>query len=62
YNHVLKNVVYFGFGADSAQAFFPPPTYEMPDDLVFELTGIVQFPLSILATVLSLRLLRGKAD
>lgn len=62
YNHVLKNVVYFGFGTESARAFFPPPTYEMPNDLVFELTGIVQFPFSILAAVLSLRLLRGKAD
>ncbi len=62
YNHVLKNIVYFGAGADSARALFPPPAYEMPNDLIFELTGIAQFPLSILATVFSLRLLGRKAD
>lgn len=62
FNHVLKNLIYFGFGVDSARALFPPPTYEMPNDLVFELTGVAQFPLSILASVFALRLLRAKAN
>ncbi|BCH20650.1 hypothetical protein [Mesorhizobium sp. L-8-3] len=61
YNHVLKNLVYFGFGAESAKELFPPPTYEMPNDIVFELTGIAQFPLCVLAAVFALRLLRMKA-
>lgn len=59
YNHALKNIVYFGLGEGLARAVFPPPTYEMPNDLVFELTGIAQFPLSIVSAVLAVGLLRG---
>jgi hypothetical protein len=43
YNHVVKNVLYFG-GASSAlmTRLFPPPTYELPNDLFFEITGLLQ--------------------
>jgi hypothetical protein len=43
YNHVLKNLLYFG-GASSAlmTRLFPPPTYELPNDVFFEITGILQ--------------------
>ena len=44
YNHVVKNALYFG-GASAAVMckFFPPPTYELPNDLFFEVTGMLQF-------------------
>jgi hypothetical protein len=43
YNHVVKNLLYFG-GASSAlmTRLFPPPTYELPNDAFFEITGILQ--------------------
>jgi hypothetical protein len=43
YNHILKNIMFFG-GASNAllTQLFPPPKYEMPDDFIFELTGILQ--------------------
>ena len=43
YNHVVKNLLYFG-GASPAlmMRLFPPPTYEMPNDVLFEITGVLQ--------------------
>jgi len=43
YNHVVKNLLYFG-GASSAlmMRLFPAPTYEMPNDVFFEITGVLQ--------------------
>jgi hypothetical protein len=58
YNHIVKNIVYFGFGRAEAIAMFPPPTAELPNDLVFELTGIAQFPVSVLTAIAALGLLR----
>lgn len=58
YNHLLKDIVYFGMGAESTRAWFPPPTYEMPNDLLFELTGVAQFPLAVIAAVLTVSMLR----
>jgi hypothetical protein len=50
YNHVLKNIFYFG-GASGAllQQLFPPPTYELPNDFFFELTGVLQVVPAVLA-------------
>ena len=63
YNHVVKNVAYLAAGESGMRALFPEWLYgsgsvETPGDLVFEATGIVQFPLSVLAAVLALRLAR----
>ena len=43
YNHVVKNLLYFG-GASTGliMRLFPPPTYEMPNDVFFEITGVLQ--------------------
>jgi hypothetical protein len=43
YNHVVKNVLYFG-GASTGLMLrlFPPPSYELPNDVFFEITGILQ--------------------
>jgi hypothetical protein len=58
YNHVLKNLFYFIRGEAEARALFPPPVYEMPRDVLFEATGIAQFPLSIVTAFLALQLLQ----
>lgn len=50
--------MYFVGGEETAVGIFPPPTYEMPSDFVFELTGVAQLPLSVLAAIYTLSLLR----
>jgi hypothetical protein len=62
YNHVFKNIVYFSRGEAVARALFPPPLYEMPHDVLFEATGIAQFPLSIVTALFALQLFREPAS
>ena len=48
YNHALKNVFYFGgASAETLSFLFPPPTYEMPDDALFEITGVAQLFIAV---------------
>ncbi len=43
YNHLMKDVVfYIGLDTETLLQMFPPPKYEMPNDLIFEATGIAQ--------------------
>ena len=50
YNHGVKNVLYFGgLPRATLDQLFPPPRYEMPNDLWFEVTGILQFFLGLCA-------------
>ena len=43
YNHVLKDLLFLvGAPAEWLTRLFPPPKYEMPNDLVFEVTGVLQ--------------------
>ncbi len=43
YNHLVKNVLfYIGTSPDVMTRLFPPPTYVMPNDFIFEFTGILQ--------------------
>jgi hypothetical protein len=43
YNHVVKDALYFaGLPDPWMTTLFPPPAYEMPNDLAFETTGILQ--------------------
>lgn len=59
YNHVLKNILYFGGAApENLTTLFPPPRYEMPSDLFFEVTGIAQFPAALWAIASLSRALR----
>jgi hypothetical protein len=56
YSHVLKNMLYFaGLSYDTFQRLFPPPRYVVPSDWIFELTGVLQFPLGLLAAGRALR-------
>jgi len=58
YNHVIKNLLYLVCGPRSARVFFPPPLYEMPNNLLFEATGIAQFPLGLVAAHFLIGVLR----
>ena len=50
YNHVVKNLLYFGGASPTLMMrLFPPPTYEMPNDVFFEVTGILQVLPAVLA-------------
>ncbi|WP_394846705.1 hypothetical protein LZC95_04470 [Pendulispora brunnea] len=43
YNHVAKDAFYFaGVSMEWMLRLFPPPTYEMPNDVLFEITGVLQ--------------------
>jgi hypothetical protein len=57
YNHALKNALYFA-GASSTlmNRLFPPPTYELPNDLFFEATGVLQAVLGSITAWLLYRL------
>jgi len=60
YAHVLKNLAYFG-GLPRATfaTLFPAPAFEIPDDVFFEATGIVQFILAVPAALYLLRFWRA---
>jgi hypothetical protein len=63
YNHLLKNILYFGgLGPDAFQALFPAPTYERPNDFFFEATGVAQFFLAIMAAAALVRLVRARSN
>lgn len=43
YNHVAKNVLFFaGAPHGLLVSLFPPPTYELPNDALFEISGMLQ--------------------
>jgi len=49
YNHTVKDLLYFsGMRVSSWRILFPAPVYELPDNVIFESTGILQFPLGII--------------
>jgi hypothetical protein len=61
YNHLVKLVLFFGgASADTMTRLFPPPTYELPSDVFFEVTGVLQFIAAIVAVRASLALWRGR--
>lgn len=61
YNHILKNIFFFGGAtAEVMDTFFPAGIYEMPDDIFFELTGIGQGILGILVLNSFVKLTRAR--
>jgi len=43
YSHVLKNIFYFGGVPQSIlDKLYPAPAYHLPDNVLFELTGLLQ--------------------
>ncbi|PTL79697.1 hypothetical protein [Vitiosangium sp. GDMCC 1.1324] len=66
YNHVLKDALFLaGAPRELLLRMFPPPTYELPNDVWFELSGVLQV-LPALYTgrvwLRFLRVLRGEAS
>ncbi len=60
YNHVLKNVLFFGGASPELLArLFPPPTYELPNDFLFELTGVLQVVPAVVAATWLLKVFRS---
>jgi hypothetical protein len=48
YNHLVKDVLFFGgLPAAALDRLFPDSVYEMPDDLLFEASGVLQFFLGL---------------
>jgi hypothetical protein len=61
YNHVAKNALYFsGASLDTLHRLFPPPTYELPNDAVFEITGMLQVVPAAFAAWHVVRMLRWR--
>lgn len=59
YNHFLKNVLFLGgLRHDILLQLFPLPTYELPHDLLFELTGVLQAVVIVLLVIHFIRLTR----
>ena len=43
YNHLLKNILFLGgLPLHQMRVLFPAPIYEMPNDVFFEITGVLQ--------------------
>ena len=50
YNHVLKNILFFaGMPLSTWRKLFPAPAYEIPDNWLFESTGIIQFLVGLIS-------------
>jgi hypothetical protein len=64
YNHVAKDALFLAGAPRSLLLhMFPPPTYEMPNDLWFELSGVLQVIPAAFAGLASLRFIRAlRAD
>jgi len=58
FNHLVKNLVFFTQGEAATRSLFPSPAVEMPSDLVFEITGVLQFPAALHALRKLVRLVR----
>jgi len=61
YNHVLKNILFtMGFPENSMEKLYPRGIYEMPDNLFFEITGVLQGVIAIVLITYFIRLIRSR--
>jgi ABC-type sugar transport system permease subunit len=61
YNHVAKNLLYFGGAAPAImRVLFPPGIYELPNDMFFEATGVLQTLPALAAGWFLVRMVRAK--
>ena len=59
YNHLVKDLLFFaGLRADLLDRLFPDSVYEMPDDLIFEVSGVLQLVVAAYAARWLVRLRR----
>lgn len=60
YNHFLKDLLYVTrVHPDILLSMFPPPVYEMPNDLIFEVTGVMQAFLAVVLIIALARMTRS---
>jgi hypothetical protein len=60
YNHVAKDALFLaGAPRTLLLRLFPPPTYEMPNDPWFEVSGVLQVIPAAFAGLASLRFVRA---
>jgi hypothetical protein len=61
YNHVVKDVLFFGgLRAELLDRLFPDSVYEMPDDALFEISGVLQLFVALYAARWLVRLWRDR--
>lgn len=59
YNHFLKNILFFsGIPEELFARLFPPPAYERPNDIFFEVTGTGQFVTGLMIIPILTRYIR----
>lgn len=62
YNHVVKNILYFaGTPVAVLDRLYIPGMYELPNDAVFEITGVLQFGVGVYTVYHLARMLRSPA-
>lgn len=60
YNHLLKNILFFaGLREAAMRWFFPASLYELPNDLLFEVTGIAQTFIGVIQLYYTVKLWKG---
>lgn len=60
YNHVVKNILYFvGTDTDVLHTMYPPPKYELPNDFLFETSGVLTFVVCMWCLKTMIRLLKS---
>jgi hypothetical protein len=61
YNHLVKDLLFFaGLRADLLDRLFPDSVYEMPDDALFEVSGVLQLVVALYAARWLVRLWRER--
>lgn len=59
YNHLIKDILYFSnCSSELMGRLFPPGLYEMPNDIFFEVTGVLQIIPGVLTGYYSFQLVR----
>jgi hypothetical protein len=59
YNHAVKNALFLGgMSIARMRLFFPAPMYEMPNNVFFEMTGVMQVVPAAMASLYVARLIR----
>jgi hypothetical protein len=59
YNHVVKNLLYFAGVSTTTLDQLYPAIYELPNDFIFEFSGVAQFATGVMC-IIELRRLRLK--
>lgn len=63
YNHVLKNLLYvIGVSEGAMRVMFRSPLFEMPNDVVFEVTGVLQAATAFVAGLAVVSTIKGRGS